>query len=373
MKSYIGENIKRLRKEKNITQDVLSRHLSISCQAISKWERGETFPDITLVVPIASYFGVSTDELLGVDYSKNEQKIQDCLAEFDRLSNEGREKEKCDLIRKAYIEFPNDFRIIDKHLLMLAYDPYIEKYDKHPGIPAHLEEMTMLCNRVIDECTIPDFRYGALSILVDIHEYNGNREKALETIELFPDSLYWSKGAQYECFYSEENTEWQYWVRYNINDLSQSLIYRMRNCVLSSPLSPQERIGQFHAVVDLIKLLYEDGDYGFAHYHLCELYLYISDRYIELGNYDKAAEFLDRGLSHGKCYDELPDTTVHTSFIIRGYEFNARKVYSGFKGNEIMRELDIIDTREFYEKARDTSRYKAVLNKYRPYAKADKD
>ena len=84
MNMYIGENIKRLRREKNITQEKLAEHLRISCQAISKWERGETFPDITLVIPIAGYFGVSTDELLGVDHAKNEQKIRD---QIFRISN----------------------------------------------------------------------------------------------------------------------------------------------------------------------------------------------------------------------------------------------------------------------------------------------
>ena len=373
MNMYIGENIKRLRREKNITQEKLAEHLNISCQAISKWERGETFPDITLVIPIANYFGVSTDELLGVDNAKNEQKIRDYLDEYDRLSNTGKEKEKCALIRKAYKEFPNDFRIIDKHMVMLAYDPYIEAHNPKicAGIVAHIDELTRLCDRVLDECNIDNVRYWALSILSDIYEHQGNREKALETIERFPDGSF-TKGQEYENFYERGSAEWRYWVHYNIYDISNELIVKFRNCAIHSQSSSEERVQQFRKAVDFIKLLYEDGDYGFAHYHLCELYIYISNRYIELENYEKAAEYLNLGLSHGKQYDELPEITKHTSFLVLGYEFDMRKVYSGFEGNNVMREIEIIDTREFYDKVRDMNWFKDVLSKYRPCAKKSK-
>lgn len=373
MNMYIGENIKRLRREKNITQEKLSEHLSISCQAISKWERNETYPDITLVVPIASYFGVSTDELLGVDNAKNEQKTQDYLGEYDRLSNLGKEKEKCDLIRRAYKEFPNDFRIIDKYMAMLVYDPYIEEYNPKicAGIIAHIDELTRLCDRVLDECNIDNVRYWALSILGDIYEHQGNHEKALETIERFPDGSF-IKGQQYENFYERGSAEWWHWIHYNIDSSKEDLIVKFRNCAIHSSSPPEERIKQFYKAVDFIKLLYEDGDYGFAHYHLCELYIYISNKYIEMNDNEKAAEYLDLGLSHAKQYDELPEVTKHTSFLLQGYEFDSRKVYSGFEGNDVMREIEIIDTREFYDKVRNMECFKMVLGKYRPYAKKSK-
>ena len=65
MQLYIGENIKRLRRQKGITQETLAERMNVSTAAVSKWERNETFPDISMVIPLASYFGVSTDELLG--------------------------------------------------------------------------------------------------------------------------------------------------------------------------------------------------------------------------------------------------------------------------------------------------------------------
>ena len=60
----IGQKIKKLRSDRNITQETLANHLNVTPQAVSKWEQGLAFPDITLLIPIAYFFGVSTDYLL---------------------------------------------------------------------------------------------------------------------------------------------------------------------------------------------------------------------------------------------------------------------------------------------------------------------
>lgn len=65
MKNVIGENIKRLRKQKEIKQAVLASKLNIGRQTLSAYERGVTLPDILALIEIADYFGVSLDELTG--------------------------------------------------------------------------------------------------------------------------------------------------------------------------------------------------------------------------------------------------------------------------------------------------------------------
>lgn len=59
----LGENIRSLRKEKGIGQDVLASQLGVTVQAVSKWETGGSMPDITLLPQIAQYFGVTMEEL----------------------------------------------------------------------------------------------------------------------------------------------------------------------------------------------------------------------------------------------------------------------------------------------------------------------
>ena len=61
----IGDKIRALRKNKNVTQTELAEALSVSSQSVSKWENHLSAPDITLLPVIARYFGITMDELFG--------------------------------------------------------------------------------------------------------------------------------------------------------------------------------------------------------------------------------------------------------------------------------------------------------------------
>ncbi len=63
----IGENIKRLRIQHRMTQRQLAFTLNVSMQAVSKWERGVTYPDMSLLVPITRLFKITLDELFGCE------------------------------------------------------------------------------------------------------------------------------------------------------------------------------------------------------------------------------------------------------------------------------------------------------------------
>ena len=67
MELYIGNNLKKYRKERNLTQEEVAKHLGISFQSISKWERNDGYPDITMLPVLARYYGVTIDELVGMD------------------------------------------------------------------------------------------------------------------------------------------------------------------------------------------------------------------------------------------------------------------------------------------------------------------
>ena len=66
MKLTIGEKIALLRKEKNITQTELAEYLCLAPQTVSRWEVGNGAPEISLLPKIATFFGVSIDDLFGL-------------------------------------------------------------------------------------------------------------------------------------------------------------------------------------------------------------------------------------------------------------------------------------------------------------------
>ncbi len=66
----LGRNIRQLRLEAGMTQRQLAFHLRVSVQAVSKWERGCTYPDVVLLLPIARLFRVTLDRLFDAEMAE---------------------------------------------------------------------------------------------------------------------------------------------------------------------------------------------------------------------------------------------------------------------------------------------------------------
>ena len=76
IKSILADNISELRRSNNITQLELAEKLNYSDKAVSKWERAEALPDITVLVEIAELFGVTLDYLVSDVHSEEEAKTE---------------------------------------------------------------------------------------------------------------------------------------------------------------------------------------------------------------------------------------------------------------------------------------------------------
>ena len=75
----IGTNIKTLRQEKHVKQETLADAIGVSAQAVSKWETGASDPDIALLPQLATFFGVSIDELFEVPRAEKMERIQNII------------------------------------------------------------------------------------------------------------------------------------------------------------------------------------------------------------------------------------------------------------------------------------------------------
>ena len=64
---HLSENLRKYRVLKNLTQEDVAEYLRITPQSVSKWERGESYPDITLLPALANIFETSIDLLVGMD------------------------------------------------------------------------------------------------------------------------------------------------------------------------------------------------------------------------------------------------------------------------------------------------------------------
>ena len=70
---YLSENLKKYRILKNLTQEDIAEYLGITAQSVSKWERGESYPDISFLPALANIFETSVDLLIGMDTIRAEE------------------------------------------------------------------------------------------------------------------------------------------------------------------------------------------------------------------------------------------------------------------------------------------------------------
>ena len=98
-----GDRLKRLRILHSLTQEELAEKLGVSAQAVSKWEKEKSFPDLSVVVPMANLFRISTDELLGNSHRREEWEKRWQLALRD-----GGEAGALRVAEEALQELPQD-------------------------------------------------------------------------------------------------------------------------------------------------------------------------------------------------------------------------------------------------------------------------
>lgn len=90
MNETMGQIIRRLRKERNLTQEELAEQLNITYQAVSRWENGGGMPDISQIVPLANVFGVTTDVLFNIAGTNAAEEAEKIVKEACAIEQYGK-------------------------------------------------------------------------------------------------------------------------------------------------------------------------------------------------------------------------------------------------------------------------------------------
>lgn len=108
----LNENIREIRKAKNMTQEQLAEAMGVSTASVSKWETGQSAPEISVLTALADFFEVSVDTLLGHEVKADRQKAM--LDEMDALADENRFDEAKKIAQKLLRNYPNDYDVVQK-------------------------------------------------------------------------------------------------------------------------------------------------------------------------------------------------------------------------------------------------------------------
>ncbi|MBO5897489.1 MAG: helix-turn-helix domain-containing protein [Clostridia bacterium] len=234
MELNIGTNIKRMRLAKGLTQEQLAELLTISAAAVSKWEAKNTYPDITLLFPLAEIFGVTVDELLGYDEARTKKDVDKIIDEYQRLYVEGNFTEAERLIEKARKEFPHDYRIMNKYM-----------WDKAGGnagnnaelLQKHKDELTQICDLILEGCTQDGLRAEAINMKAKLLHAAGDTESALELLSTLPS---WHAPMVKEQLFEKNTAEYRYWNKKNCYGLMDVFAIKLARIIRFDPSLPLE-------------------------------------------------------------------------------------------------------------------------------------
>lgn len=178
MNVNIGEKIKTLRKQKNISQEVLAQVLGVSFQAVSKWETGVAMPDVAMIPVIAGFFGVSTDELFDFNLMEQERRIMElCIAAAEYRFSDPAKSES--MLRDALRQYPGNEIILNNLLYTMQS-------------PERRGEVVTLCKSILEVTKDDEVKYDVLRILATTYHELGQQALVKPTLNQIPE-IYFTK------------------------------------------------------------------------------------------------------------------------------------------------------------------------------------
>ena len=356
MEMTIGANIKRLRTAKNITQEQLSVAMNVTCAAVSKWERGESYPDITLLQPLAYFFEVTLDELMGYDQKKVQADIDKTIALYRKHWKDSKGRE---IIVRAYHDYPNDYWVMHYYMWNIGGD----MADNDPAVLLeHKDEFLSICGKILDGCTEDALRLGAWNMRAKILHAEGKTDEALRIYQTKFADWYTTNGQKTEQLFAKDTEEYYFHVRKNMYELGDFAADKLGRTVFFDPSrSLAEKVERAILYGDLMLNAYRETKEAFF-LMLAESFLgrMENDLYYRGGTDEQIIAVMDRELYAKKLLEEARGKNVPLNRAFDSYSEGARQNILKYTidcrmGANGGRRAELLKNPE----------YRAVLDKYR--------
>ncbi len=348
MQITLANNLRELRKNKNLTQEELAGYLNISPQAISKWERGEGFPDIAMLPVIANYFGVTIDTLLGNDTTSIEEKIRHYCDEYEIYNAKGNMDKAAQVAAQAYHEFPYHWNIIDIYCMSLT-----RGYSVHPE--EKLPELRGICQLIMDKCTDAKIRMHAVysMLFAEDDEYI---EKWFAEV---PGTYDYSEWERREDRYYERGQIEKF--RHQKQENMYQLYSYLREKMALGIQSPKEKIAAYRHQIALINAVFGEDNLVCEKGTLAIAHIRLASALFEVDEKAEAYETLEKGITLYQEYCALPEGTelcyvglfdTKTRLINQSACERVEKMITFLKGNKMM---------DGFKRVADDDRYQRLI------------
>ena len=359
----IGSTIKRLRREKDITQEQLSEYLGITSRAISQWECDRTAPDISQIPALCHIFDVSSDVLLGIDIERNNDEIKKYLDSAQNLCYQGKWEEYTAILREANKKFPRDYKIMHN----LA-DAIVNEYSRK-GIKEY-DEVFVLCNRILAECTDSSIRYEALNTLGLAYGYAGKKDEMLKLAKEMPRTHYsYEHFMVYRWEGNDSFRERQTYMHFLINELFAMIDclkgHRDDNGKFIYSWEERKELNQFET--NLLECIYPDGDYQYNAYYGATASYFMFKDFFKKQDYNSAWYWLEKCVDYNIHADTYGFDTPHSTPVLRGFADGGTIMEA--EGNYSQSFLDWITTDDEVSVLRTDPRYEVLVDRLKAVAK----
>ena len=352
MNILISDNLKELRKNKGNTQEDLAEFLTVSINAVSKWERGECYPDIELLPKIAMYYDVSVDDLLGVGKIRIEQKIAEYREKADKYERLGEIDNVKSVWTEAFKEFPNDFSVLKNYMGTLPDECADEK--------------VKIAERLLKESDDIDFSIGVIYDLCHLYIRLGNEEKALEYAEKTPIIEMSFPHLHSKIYKGEKLVEvvQKNLLRYYVNIIDTEI----HDMTWKGGLSNSDQRNARQRCLKLYEWLYEDGDYGFMNTRMARIYADLATFDAMDKNTGGVIENLSLTADCAISFLTDKSNAKRTSFLLNRTQLEGGfQGYAGGTDNACMVYLKFMK-KDYFDFCREDERFKAVEKKLSEYA-----
>jgi len=261
MKLNIGENIRQLRLKTTMTQEQLGNLLNVTGATISKWESGTSYPDITMVMPLAQIFNVSTDVLMGYEQGQTDIEIQKVLKDYDTLHLYGRFTEATALIANAKAIYPGDHRIINCYMWDLVGG---KTHAKQEILEKEYSTLLELSDSILNSCKEETLRLNALEMKANVYYAQGKKELVSEIIAQIPS---WGVSAEIinERLSINNSTEYHKTITRNLYRLADAAALKIVKKIWTDQKKPiRKRIEQCEAIGNCFSEFREKTEEAFA-------------------------------------------------------------------------------------------------------------
>ncbi len=343
------DTLRTLRQKKNITQEALANHLGITPQSVGKWERGEGYPDITLLPAIALYFDVTIDELLGVGQVRIEETIASYEKESHRLKNAGDNAANLALWEKAYTEMPNDCRVLFG--LMMA----INREGIWPCPAEKAERIIGLGEKILENAKDTELREQTVQKLCYTYTSLGDRENALKYANMGGSMFSTREDLRCSALEGEDAVlACQNYLR-NLILLANLTATSM---IDKAAFSPLEKIEACRFANDLFFRLYSDGNVGFDAHHISYNYSLIAMYYAELQDAENTLTTLEDAARYAVTASH-PGEVHYTAPLVNRTVHKPENTTKNYKGNACNMRLKRMEWKEF-DFVRDDPRFAKI-------------